>query len=387
MSKKLTWYYLLISWVVISWAGAVPARAAAPALQAEAAILLDAKTGDILFQKNARDRKAPASTTKIVTAIIAIENGQLTDEVKVSPRAAYTPGSSMHLYAGQIITLRELITGLMLRSGNDAAVAIAEHIAGSTDNFAVLMNEKARLIGATGSHFRNPNGLSAAGHYTTATDLALITRYALANPVFADIVGTKETSIEWQDRNGRESDRNLRNTNRLLWMLEEADGVKTGTTGEAGPCLVSSATRGNQKLIAVVLHDHSRWYDSMKLLKYGFDNFDLFEYANQGDVCSPLAVEGGMEAIVDAVVAEPAALSVTSSDYPSVAVEVDLPEKIIAPVYQGQKVGEIIFFTQDNPVKTVNLVAAKNIEERTVTRLFFNHLLQTFRLLSGWGML
>ncbi|MEN6565796.1 MAG: D-alanyl-D-alanine carboxypeptidase family protein [Veillonellales bacterium] len=376
-------FYLLLALLFL-----IPvAESAPPAVSADAAIVMDAKTGQVLYDKQSHNRGAPASTTKILTAIIAIESGRLDDEVKVSVKAAGTPGSSMHLYAGQIISMRELLAGLMLRSGNDAAVAIAEHLAGSVEAFAELMNHKARLLGAYDSHFRNPNGLSAAGHYTTAFDLAWITRYALLNPVFAEIVNTKETGIEWLDRSGHEHDRNLRNTNKLLWMFEDADGVKTGTTGEAGPCLVSSATRGNQKLIAVVLHDHSRWFDSMKLLKYGFDSFDLYQYAEEGDILSAIPVEQGLRDCIDAAVAGPAALAVSAEEYDAVTVELDLPGQIRAPVYKGQKIGEIVFYIRDKAVKTVDVVAAQDVDERTVTRTFFNQLLQTIRLLSGWGML
>lgn len=361
--------------------------ASPPLIKARAAILMDAKTGQVLYNKNMDTRSAPASTTKILTAIIAIESGHLDDEVKVSARAASTPGSSMHLYAGQVITLHELVTGLLLRSGNDAAVAIAEHLAGSVDEFVNLMNQKAQMLGAYHSHFRNPNGLSAAGHYSTAFDLAWIARYALTNPIFAEIVNTRETTIEWQDRGGHEYDKNLRNTNKLLWMLEDADGVKTGTTSEAGPCLVSSATRGNQKLIAVVLHDHSRWYNSMQLIKYGFDAYDLYDYADEGSVLSAVPVENGMTGLVDAIVSTQASIVVNADDYSYVTVEVDVPEKIKAPVYQGQKIGEIIFFVRDKAVKAVDVVAAKDIEEHTYSRIFMGHLLQMFRVLSGWGVL
>ncbi len=367
---------------------ASPAVAAPPpALKAQAAILLDAKTGQVLYDKNIHVRHAPASTTKMMTALLALESGRLGDRVKVSPQAAATRGSSMYLYAGQALTLEELITGLMMRSGNDAAVAIAEHLSGSVDAFVEQMNKRAAAIGAVNTHFRNPHGLSVPGHYSTAFDLAWIARTALANPAFATIVSTKEISIEWQDRRGREKDVSLRNTNRLLWMLEEADGVKTGTTNEAGPCLVASATRGNHKLIAVVLHDHSRWYDSMQLLKYGFDTFDLYDFADRGDVLANLPVEHGLSQAVDAVVADTAALVVRAAEYPSVTVEIELPEKVKAPVYQGQKLGEIVFFIDEKAVKTVDLVAARDVDERTFVKTFLQQLIDTFRLLSGWGVL
>ncbi|QJW48015.1 D-alanyl-D-alanine carboxypeptidase [bacterium BFN5] len=378
---------LLLLWLLaLSLTGSI-AQAATPDIKAGAAVLIDAKTGQILYEKNAHTRLAPASTTKILTAIIAIESGRLDEEVKVSARAAGTAGSSMHLQIGQKILLRELVTGLMMRSGNDAAVAIAEYLAGSVEDFVIMMNSKAQSIGAYNSHFRNPHGLTAAGHYSSAFDLAWLARYAMLNPLFADIVSTRETSIDWFDQRGREHDQNLKNTNKLLWMLEEADGVKTGTTGEAGPCLVSSATRDNQKLIAVVLHDHARWYDSMILLKWGFTNFKLFDYAAQGDVVNTIPVEQGLTPEIDAIVADQAALVVDASNYSAVTVEVDLPETIKAPVYQGQKIGEIVFFVNEKAVKTVDIVAAQDVEERTPVRVFLNHLTNWFRQLSAWGLL
>lgn len=373
---------LLLLWA-IAQAGAAPP----PRIKARAAVLIDAKTGQVLFDQKMNNRNAPASTTKILTAIIALESGHLNDMVKVSPLAAATPGSSLHLYPGQLISLRELVTGLLLRSGNDAAVAIAEHLSGSSEEFVNLMNKKALALGITNSHFRNPNGLNAAGHYSTAFDLACLARYALQNPLFAEIVSTKETDIEWLDRKGQGHDVNLRNTNKLLWMMEDADGVKTGTTGEAGPCLVSSATRDNQRLIAVVLNDHSRWYDSVQLLKYGFDSFALYEYAQAGDIVSVLPVERGFSPEIDAVTDSYAALTVPTEDLPHVTVKVNLPDKIKAPVYQGQKIGEIVFFVNDQAVKTVDVTAGQEVEERTIPRVVLNHLTGMFRLLSSWGAL
>jgi len=373
---------LIILWLTTSMACAAP-----PIMSAQGAILMDAKTGQVLYDRNMNKKLAPASTTKIMTAILAIESGRLDETTRVSAHAAATAGSSLNLYPGQIITLHELVTGLLLRSGNDAAVAIAEHLSGSVDAFVELMNKKAFSIGAVHTHFRNPHGLSAPNHLSTAFDLASIARYALLNPTFSQIVSTKETNIEWLDRKGKNQDRNLRNTNKLLWMLSDADGVKTGTTNMAGPCLVSSATRDNQRLIAVVLHDHSRWYDSMQLLKYGFDHYDLYEYAEDGTVITALPVENGMTNMVDILVAGVGSLVVTTTDYPAVSVEVDLPEKIKAPVYQGQKIGEIVFYVQDKAVKTVDLVAGSAVEENTISKSLLRNWLSTLKRLSGWGLL
>ncbi|BBB90805.1 MAG TPA: D-alanyl-D-alanine carboxypeptidase family protein [Methylomusa anaerophila] len=367
--------------------GPCPASAAPLQISAEAAVLMDAKTGQVLYEKQMNKKLPPASTTKILTALIALESGRLDDMVRVSAKAAATAGSSLHLFPGQMLTLKELVSGFLLRSGNDGAVAIAEHLAGSEDAFVAMMNQKAAALGASNSRFVNPHGLHNPNHLSTAFDLAWIARYALSNPLFAEIVGTKETSIEWLDRRGRSQEGNVRNTNRLLWMLEEADGVKTGTTSQAGPCLVSSATRGNQKLIAVVLHDHARWQDSMHLLKYGFDNFELYEYAETGTVFTALPVESGMNNMVDAVVDGVAALAVGAADYDHVTVELDLPEKIKAPVYQGQKIGEIIFYIQDKAVKTVDLIAASGVEELTVDKILFRNMMHLMRRLAGWGLL
>ncbi|VBB05324.1 peptidase s11 d-alanyl-d-alanine carboxypeptidase a [Lucifera butyrica] len=387
MTRKRLYHVVLGLMLLLLPTATAAANSGPPAIHAQAAILMDAKTGEVLYGKNIHTHCAPASTTKIMTAILAIESGHLDDTVKISARAASTAGSSMHLYPGQEISLRELLTGLLLRSGNDAAVAIAEHLAGSVDAFIEIMNQKAQVLGAYNTHFVNPHGLSRAGHYSSAFDLAWIARYALRNPIFAQIVGTRETAIDWQDRSGREQGRQLRNTNKLLWMFDEADGVKTGTTNEAGPCLVSSATRGNQKLIAVVLHDHNRWDDSMRLLQYGLDHYDLYDYANEGEVLTSLPVENGLEDATDVVIAGSAAMVVKTEDYPHVNVEIDLPPTIKAPVYQGQKIGELIFYINDKAVKTVDLTSAKDVAERTPTLLFFQFLSKTFRLLSSWGLL
>jgi D-alanyl-D-alanine carboxypeptidase (penicillin-binding protein 5/6) len=362
-------------------------KGAPPTISAESAILLDAKTGQILYEKNSRRRSAPASTTKILTAIIAIESGHLDDEVKISLRASSTAGSSMHLAPGQLISLRELVTGLLLRSGNDAAMAIAEHLAGSVENFVTIMNYKAALLDAFDSHFSNPHGLTAPLHYSTAFDLAWIAKYALTNPIFATIVNTRETNIDWLDRRGKEHEQSLRNTNKLLWLLEEVDGVKTGTTDQAGPCLISSATRGNQQLIAVVLHDHSRWNDSLQLLNYGFSAYKLYEYANKNDIISSIPVEKGLNNMVDAVVEEQASLVIPTADYKNITVQVELPEKIKAPVYQGQKIGDIFFIVGQKKIKTVSITAGQTIDEHTQTRIFLNFLVRTFHRLANWGIL
>ncbi len=376
--------YIMLLCIICPAFTASTAAAAPPRVSADAAIVMDATTGTVLFEKNARRAMAPASTTKILTAVVALERGNLQDIVTVSRHAAYTAGSSVHLTPGEKLTLDDLLTGLLLRSGNDSAVAIAEHIAGTEQQFAELCNIRAKELGAHQTTFHNPHGLSTPGHWTTAYDLAVITRHALLNlPRFAEIVSSREDTIDWY---GRPYDRQLRNTNKLLWMFAGADGVKTGTTREAGQCLVSSATRGDdQQIIAVVLHSGNRWADSTTLLQYGFDNFKLFRHAARDTVLQSLPVTHGMQECVDAVVAEDVSFVVPAAQADSLQITYELPEQLDAPVYNGQKIGEIYVTAQGQPVKVVDIIAGEEVQDRTYARLISRQLLALYRKLAGWG--
>lgn len=338
-----------------------------PRLTAAAAILMDWETGQILYEKNALQKRPPASTTKVLTAILALERARLDDLVTISSRAARVPGSSMHVRAGETYTLRELLYGLLLHSGNDAAVAIAEHVAGSVEAFAQLMNEKARAIGARSSHFLNPHGLHQPGHYSTAYDLALITRYALENPVFAEVVRQRSAEVLVG-----EEVRSLRNTNRLLWMYEGADGVKTGTTSAAGACLIASATQSDpesflpQKLVTVVLDADGRWRDSIRLLEWGFANFRLARVARAGEVVGYLPVTGGLDPWVPVVPRRDLAAVVPRSAVGGLSVRVDLPPRVRAPVAAGQVLGRATVLRPDQGQgREVALVAGQPVGRAT----------------------
>ncbi|WP_177505529.1 D-alanyl-D-alanine carboxypeptidase family protein [Anaerosinus sp.] len=358
-------------------------------INAAGAILIDAKTGQVLYEKNSNKQLAPASTTKIMTAILAIESNRLDEKTTISKNAASVQGSTMHLQEGQLISLRELVTGLMMRSGNDAAIAIAEFLSGSVDKFIVEMNKKAREIGAIHTKFQNPHGLPTKDHYSTAYDLAWIARYAMNNPTFAEIVSTRNTSIDWEDSAGNEHEQNLKNTNKLLWMLDEADGIKTGTTNEAGPCLVSSATKDDQRLIAVTLNDKNRWEDSQKLLNWGFETFDLYEYPIEEELSNEInriAVEYGIDTTVKLETSEEPFVVIPKGKRENLIVKTNVPKKINAPVYQGQKIGEVHFIMNDKTLRTIDLVAANNVEERTLANFLLNYLTTIFKLFSSWGI-
>lgn len=267
----------LLAWP--SWIRAeVSAELSKPSTHAESAALIDVTSGRILFSKEGDKQMRIASLTKIMTAIVAIENGKLDDKVKVSAAAFGKEGSSIYLKLGEEMSLENMLYGLMLRSGNDAATAIAEHVGGSEEGFVLMMNQKAEEIGLRGTHFMNPHGLDADGHYSTANDMARLTAYALQNPIFKRIVATEQKSAP----NPNESwDYSWHNKNKMLRLYEGADGVKTGYTKKAFRCLVSSATRNGQQLAAVTLNDGDDWNDHARMLDFGFEHFPLVEIAKR----------------------------------------------------------------------------------------------------------
>ncbi|MGI5838311.1 MAG: D-alanyl-D-alanine carboxypeptidase family protein [bacterium] len=311
---------------------------AAPVVNTRAAILMDAATGMIIYQENAFARLPPASTTKIMTAVLALENGDMGAQVTTSRRAANTEGSSIWLQEGETLTLQEMLYGMLLKSGNDASVAIAEHVAGQESEFVRRMNRRAREIGAFNTCFVNPNGLPAPGHYSTAYDLAVIARHALRDPRFAAIVKTEETHISWP---GQPWERRLRTTNKLLTLFEGADGVKTGTTSEAGQCLVASATRANQQLIAVLLHSSNRWQDAVALLEYGFNRFCLLTAAEKGEMIATVPVKGGRLGAARLFAGDTLQALIPAAEKDAVRQIMDIPKEIRAPVRAGQAIGSI----------------------------------------------
>lgn len=268
---------LLLGWLNPQAVQAAPA--AAPSIHAQAAAVIDVTSGRLLYSLHGDEPLPIASLTKIMTAIVAIEHGKLSDTVTVGRNAYAKEGSSIYLQLGEEMSLENMLYGLMLRSGNDAATAIAEHVGGSEEGFVYLMNEKAKLLGLTHTHFQNPHGLDAKDHYSTANDLAKLTGYALKNPHFKEIVRTpSKTAPNPNDP----WDYKWLNKNKMLRFYDGADGVKTGYTKIAKRCLVSSATRGGQQIAVVTLNDGDDWNDHRKLLDYGFANFPLTTLIKEG---------------------------------------------------------------------------------------------------------
>lgn len=333
-----------------------------PHHRSHAAILYERSTGTVLFGKNIHTRRAPASLTKVMTALLAIEVGRMDDVVTVSRKAAGVPGSSARLYTDQRIRMIDLLHGLLLNSGNDAAVAIAEHIAGSEEAFVAMMNERARELGLTNTRFQNPHGLDAPEHYSTAYDLALLTHTAMNHPLFAQVVRTRE----YVGEHGA-----FRNTNRLLWSMEGAEGVKTGTTGQAGNCLVAAVSGEGMQLISVVLGSSDRWNDSIRLLQYGFNQFQLLTLVERGSPIARIELPTAMFPVV-AVAEKPIAI-VVRSDKPADVRFTTFLDALRAPIRSGERLGvlEVSLDAQEQSL-TIPLIAKGDVPRRTpIRRLWF----------------
>ncbi|MGE5554167.1 MAG: D-alanyl-D-alanine carboxypeptidase family protein [Betaproteobacteria bacterium] len=351
-----------------------------PPVTARAAILMEAETGTVLFAKNEHERRGPASTTKILTAILALERGDLREQVTIGRRPALAGGSSIGLRPGQVLTLRQLLYGLMMESGNDAAVAIAEHLAGSEERFVQQMNLRAQQLGCWNSVFADPHGLSRTweGHYTTAFDLALLARRGLAIPEFAAVVRSRVKVVGEGDL----PTWHFRNTNRLLWSFGGADGVKTGTTSEAGYCLVASANREGFRLIAVVLNSADRWRDAAELLEYGYREFQPVLLAVPGQPVGEMPVRWGMKRAVP-VVPERAVTAVVrrSNDLPLVT-ELE-GGALMAPVQAGQIAGRLVVRQGGREMTSAAVRCALAVPRRTLWRLLAAALDSLWRLATA----
>ncbi len=347
------------------------AKASPVAAAATAYCVLDTVTGRVLSERNADQRRAPASTTKIMTALVVLEKADLEAKIKVSPKAASTRGSSMWLAAGEELTVRDLLYGLLLNSGNDAAVALAEGVGGSVESFAAFMNEKARELGATSSQFKNPHGLDENGHYSTARDLAVIARAAMANPEFAAIVATRRKVVPW---NGHAEDRALHSHNKFLWSYEGATGVKTGYTGQAGKCLVASASRGGWSVIAAVLNSSRMYTDAQVLLDTAYQGYQVTTLVHKGDVVGTVRVERGGEDRVKLVAARDLVLPLNAAEQAALQREEKVPAYVTAPVSAGAVLGSVSASLNGEVLGSLEVVAAEDVRAATVLELFVDRL-------------
>ncbi len=342
---------------------AVQGQAAAPTITAEAAILIEASTGRVLYEKNADARKYPASLTKMMTCILGLEAGKPTASLTISADAAGTEDSALGLAAGDKISLSELLAGMMLVSDNGAALDVSQYLSSSPGAFAGQMNKKAQEIGARHTHFQNPNGLPDPEHYSTARDLAKIAAYGMKNPAFRQIVGQKERIVYWQHPAGRQL--TAKNTNELLGRFQGMTGIKTGWTKAAGGCLAASARRSGVELIAVVLHASSmetRFSDAAALLDYGFGNITAVKGIDRARTEKTAWVRDGRDYRVTlhpaADVYFPLIGGETAGHY---SVKYDMPWVVSAPVQAGERVGSLVLCYDGQEVNRVAMLADEDI--------------------------
>lgn len=367
---------LLVSFLVLALflPLGLPCFAEGLSLSAKSAVLMDASTGQVLYQKNAFVRLPMASTTKIMTAIVALESSELDKEIEVSPKATGIEGSSIYLYPNERISMESLLYALLLESANDAATAIAIAVAGSPEAFAQKMNQKAQELGLQNTNFENPHGLDGKKHYTTAYDLAKLTAYALSNPRFAKICSTYKKNISL---NGDEGVRVLVNHNKMLHLYEGAIGVKTGFTKKSGRCLVSAAEREGLRLIAVTLNAPNDWRDHTDLLDFGFSRYTRVTCAEKGTHNVLLPVVGGKTQTLSAINSEDLAATL-KKEHGEILCKIEAPRFLYAPIEKGEIVGRVIFLCDNREIASSDLVASEAVELQSRGG-FFSRLFSFFK--------
>lgn len=350
----ITVLLLTLTSAVFVYAEDVPSH-----ISAKSAVLAEGDGGSVIWSKNGSERLPMASTTKIMTALCALENfPDIKKAVTIDGAACGVEGSSVYLKVGETLTMEELLFALLLESANDAAAAIAIEISGSIDDFAILMNDTAHRLGMKDSHFVNPHGLDHEDHYTTAEDMARLTVAALKNKDFSRIVSTYRTTIPL---NGDEGTRLLLNHNKLLKYYDGAIGVKTGFTKKSGRCLVSAAERDGTVLVAVTLCAPDDWNDHRAMLDYGFSSFRQISVANVGELRYSIPITGGTTSFVAVTNKEECHICAPVSS-PDIRYVVEAPRFLFAPVKEGDRVGYVRCFLGDRQVARLSLYATSSSE-------------------------
>lgn len=356
MGRKL----IALAALCVLWPGLLihTMAAEAPAVSAASAVLLDADSGRILYAQNENEERAIASITKLMTALVAAEYlDDLSQTITIQKEWTGIEGTSLYLKAGEEISLETLLYGLLLHSGNDAAVALAAHCAGDVETFVGWMNQRARDLGMTGTHFSDPNGLGDEDHYSTALDMARLGAACLKNPVVAKIVATKSIVLEG---------RSFTNHNKLLWQYEGCTGMKTGYTRQAGRTLVSSAERDGQKLVCVTLSDGNDWADHKALLDYGFETYPRQVLAEEGGTLRRMTVEESLLRQVPVVARDTVAYPLKEGE--QVTAKIQLPKTARAPVTQGEIAGTVTFYKGERQVGRTYLVWGKSAGQDVISQ-------------------
>lgn len=349
-----------------------------PNVAAQGAVLMDGKSGRILWGKNEKKPMTMASTTKIMTAIIVLEKGNMDDIVKISAKAASAPEVNMNLTTGEEMRLEDLLYAMMLKSYNDAAVALAEHVGGSVEEFCQLMSDKAREIGAVDTIFGSPNGLDSSlpfeKHHSTAYDMALIAKYALEKPEFVEIINTQGVEIPMKGGNGKHY--SVANTNRFLNSYEGAMGVKTGYTNKAGQCFVGAAQRDDKILITTVLASgwgtqgkEQKWKDTKALMDYGFENFQYRTVVLEGATVGKTEITHSPMKQLEGVFEDNFTALLSEEDLDYITIKANQTKILEAPVKEGTSLGKAEIWLGDEVLGEVGLIAAEGCERYTLPQM------------------
>ncbi len=334
-----------------------------PAISADAYILIDVDSGKIIAEKNSTNRMPPASLTKMMTLYVvsnALAKNQihLDDQVRVSEGAWRTGGSRMFIKVGDLVPVEDLLKGIIVQSGNDACVALAEHVGSSESSFSDMMNEQAARLGMKDSHFSESTGLPDPNNYTTARDLAILGSALIKDfPQYYHWYKQK-----WFTFNGIRQP----NRNRLLWRDEFVDGIKTGHTNEAGFCLVSSALKDNMRLLAVVMHapsDSARAEDSQRLINYGFRFYETHKLYNAGQKISTVKIFKGKQNTLDIGMIKDQYITIPTGQYKKIKLVTKVPQNLVAPIHKGDKVGEFVVELDQKALQTQPIFALQDIEQ------------------------
>ena len=363
MRRKITAVLCAFIIAVMLFTGSAASAAGEVGTSAKAYMLMEATSGRILAEYNSNEKLPMASTTKIMTCLLACELGNMDEMVTVGPESVGLDGTSVYLREGETISLKELCYGLMLNSGNDAAMAIAVHLGGSQEGFAKMMNERARELGAENTNFVTPNGLPHDDHYTTAKDLALIGSAAMCNDLFREIVGTSSMNLPADDDSPA---RYLKSKNKILYNYDGGNGVKTGYTKAAGKCLVAGAERGGMQLIAVVLNDYDMFNDCMKLLDYGFNNYTWTDVTGEKLLKDRLVVDNSIENVADVKIEEDIYLPLLEKDS-KIIINYNIKKGLCAPLLKGAEVGTAEYLLDGTLLRETPLYLAEDITENTLS--------------------
>ena len=338
-----------------------------PKVNAISAVVVDGDTGRILWGKNENKPMAMASTTKIMTALVALENSDITKETTVSKNATLASPVKMHLSVGEKMTIEQLLYAMMLQSYNDSAVAVAEAVGGSVEKFCTMMNEKAKEIGCSDTVFETPNGLDKGNHHSTAEDMSKIGVYALKNQKLMEIMNTRNYTFK-----SSKTTYSFVNKDRLLSEYEGAIGMKTGFTGKAGHCFVGAANRGNITLVSVVLASgwgtagkSRKWIDTKALLNYGFNNYKKYSIIDGSEKMN-IHIDKAEKEIAELKYEDSVELLLSEKEKANLKIENELPQNITAPINYGDSVGVGKIYTGNTLLKTVKIISAENIEKTGV---------------------